>query len=184
MAQFFAVITDKHREFIARQKLYFVATAAPEGRINLSPKGQDTFRVLGPNRVVWLNLTGSGNETAAHLRIAERMTVMFCSFDADPLIVRLFGTARAIHPRDPEWDALIGCFPNSLGARQIIDMQVTQAQSACGFAVPQYEFKGERDLLTDWAKQKGETGVRAYWDTNNRISIDGLQTGIMEGEDS
>lgn len=180
MAKRYAEITVEMQEFIQRQKLFFVATAEAQGRINLSPKGLDGLRVLDPNTVIWLNLTGSGNETAAHLRTAPRMTLMFCAFEGDPLILRLYGEARAVHPRDEEWTAHIGLFGSRPGARQIIVMGVDLAQTSCGFGVPIYEFRGERDALPAWSKRKGEDGLKTYQEQKNTISLDGKPTGIVE----
>ncbi len=140
--------------FIAKQKIFFVATAASEGRVNLSPKGMDTLRVMDRNRVLWLNLTGSGNETAAHIRENPRMTILFCSFEKDPLILRLYGVARTIRPEDPEWDALFAHFDPIPGARQIFDLSIDLVQTSCGFGVPHYSYAGERDTLREWAKKK------------------------------
>lgn len=178
MGKRFDAITDAQREFIAAQKLYFVATAAPEGRVNLSPKGMDSLRVLGENRVIWLNVTGSGNETAAHLLESPRMTLMFAAFEGTPLILRLYGTARAVHPDEDGWAALIAHFPPLPGARQVFDLQVEQVQTSCGMAVPFFDYTGERDALNRWAENKGEDGIRAYWSERNATSLDGKPTGI------
>ncbi len=179
MGQQYTEISEKHTQFIAEQKLFFVATAAAEGRVNLSPKGMDSLRVLGPNRVVWLNVTGSGNETSAHIQQNPRMTLMFCAFDGAPLILRLYGKARVIHPANPEWDALMPHFAALPGARQIFDLTVDLVQASCGLAIPYYHYAGERELLNDWAKAKGPAGLREYWAQKNQVSIDGLATGIL-----
>ena len=133
-------IIPELEEFINEQKMFFVATAMETGRVNLSPKGMDTFRILAANRVIWLNLTGSGNETATHLQHSERITIMFCAFEGKPLILRLYGTAKVYHERDSEWNSLITKFPNHLGSRQIIDIHVDLVQTSCGFAVPFMDF--------------------------------------------
>ena len=172
-------IREDHQEFIAKQKIFFVATAGPEGRINLSPKGNDSFRVLGPNRVMWLNLTGSGNETAAHLLENDRITVMFCAFEGKPLILRLYGTARAYHEYDEAWQEYIDLFPKMTGARQLIDIKVELVQTSCGMSIPYLDFVGERTLLTDWADKRGRDGIREYWEEKNQVSIDGQPTGIF-----
>jgi len=122
MAKKYNKIEKSIHEFILQQKMFFVGTAAPNGHVNVSPKGLDSLRVLNENRVVWLNLTGSGNETAAHLLENDRMTIMFCAVEGKPLILRLYGHALAVHPRDDEWDELSSLFPEHLGARQIFDM--------------------------------------------------------------
>lgn len=180
MGQRYTELTDKLTVFIERQKMFFVGTAASNGRVNVSPKGMDTLRILGPNRVVWLNLTGSGNETAAHLLDTNRMTLMFCAFEGDPLILRLYGQARIFHPRDTEWHELIQLFPPIAGARQIIDLRIDLVQTSCGMAVPFFEFQGEREQLKAWAEKKGSDGIRDYWQQKNQISLDGQPTGILE----
>lgn len=164
--------------FIGEQQLYFVATAAPEARVNLSPKGMDSLRILSPNRVLWLNLTGSGNETAAHLAVDPRITLMWCSFTTRPLILRAYGTGRAVHRGDTDWADLAARLPEQPGARQIVDVAVDLVQSSCGFAVPFMDFREERPVLKSWAEGKGPDGLRDYWDARNRQTIDGLPTGI------
>lgn len=178
MAKQFKSFENDHQAFIAEQPVFFVATTAPEARINLSPKGMDSLRVLDANRLIWLNLTGSGNETAAHLELDSRMTVMWCSFGIRPLILRAYGAARCIHRTDAEWASLSAQFPDIPGARQVFDMAVDLVQTSCGYAVPQLDNPRERPVLRQWAEGKGQTGVSDYWDTRNRTSIDGLPTGI------
>ena len=178
MGKRFTEIGDERREFIERQKMFFVGTAAPEGRVNVSPKGMDALRVLGDTRVVWLNLTGSGNETAAHMVENDRMTLMFCAFEGTPLILRLFGHAKVIHPRDPEWNELFPLFPAIPGARQIFDMHVDLVQESCGMAVPLFHLGEQRDLLELWAERKGEQGLQVFWENRNQESIDGKPTRI------
>lgn len=180
MGQKYSEISTCHRQFIEAQKLFFVATAAGDGRINLSPKGLDTLRVLGPNRVVWLNLTGSGNETAAHLPESDRMTLMFCAFEGDPVVLRLYGHARLFHPRDPEWSGLAALFPSIPGSRQVVDMQVDLVQTSCGFGVPFFEYRGQRGQFEAWAEKKGRDGIEQYWRQKNQVSIDGKPTRILE----
>lgn len=178
MGKQFPEISDRLGAFISEQKMYFVATAARDGRVNVSPKGLDTLRVVGPNRVLWLNLTGSGNETSAHLLDNPRMTVMFCSFDREPVILRLYGTAREVVPGDADWAELYGQFPPRAGARQIYDLAVDLVQTSCGFAVPLMTFDSDRELLDNWAERKGEEGVSQYWQDKNRSSIDGAPTKL------
>lgn len=182
MAKQFDALNDDHRGFIAAQHIFFVGTAAATGRVNVSPKGMDTLRVLGPNRIVWLNLTGSGNETAGHLRAINRMTLMWAGFEKRPLILRAYGTAQVCHVGDAGWDDLAAHFPTLPGARQIYDMAVDLVQTSCGYAVPHFDFAGERDTLKSWAEGKGEDGIRAYWDEKNRTTIDGAPTGIFGAE--
>jgi hypothetical protein len=176
MGTLYERIDDHHRSFIERQRIFFVATAPRNGRLNLSPKGMDTLRVVEPNRVLWLNLTGSGNETAAHLLEDGRMTLMFCTFEGDPLTLRLYGSARAIHEHQPVWTELIGLLPTVPGARQIVDMQVDSLQTSCGIGVPRLDYAGEREQLCQWAEKKGPEGVRRYQREKNRLSIDGKPT--------
>ena len=180
MATQFQAIEATHKEFIERQQMFFVSTAASEGRVNLSPKGMDSFRVLGDNRIAWLNLTGSGNETAAHLLDNNRMTVMFCSFDKQPLILRLYGEAKTVHENHPDWKDLSGLFPSSTAARQVYDMSVDMVQTSCGFGVPRYEYSDQRPTLEKWADKQSRDDVKQYWDKKNRVSLDGLPTGIEE----
>lgn len=173
MGQLHTEISSKLKTFIEAQKIYFVATAAADGRVNVSPKGMDSLRVVDGNRVIWLNITGSGNETAAHISESSRMTLMFCSFDSDPLILRLYGTAREIQPGDAEWQVLYEKFSPIAGARQIFDMQVELVQTSCGFAVPFFDYQGEREKLKEWAEKKGPEGIEQYWRDKNSVSLDG-----------
>ena len=183
MSEKFPAIGEEHRAFIERQKMYFVATAAPEGRVNLSPKGGDSFRVIAPNKVVWLNLTGSGNETAAHVSADSRMTVMFCSFEKTPQILRLYGQAKVHHARGEGWRRWIGLFPEHAGARQVMELDVDLVQTSCGYAVPRYDFLEHRPTLDKWSDRKGAEGIRTYWQEKNRESLDGLPIHIpKEGE--
>ena len=180
----FQELGDDHTEFIQQQKIFFVGTAAADGRVNVSPKGKDALRVLGKNRVAWLNLTGSGNETAAHLIESDRMTLMFCAFEGDPLILRLYGHAKIFHPRDAEWPGLVSLFPTIPGARQIIDLEIDLVQTSCGNGVPNFDFKEERDILTNWAERKGAQGLSEYWENRNQTSIDGKPTRILADSDA
>jgi hypothetical protein len=178
MATRYDEISDRLSEFIAEQHIFFVATAARGGRVNVSPKGLDSLRVLGPNRVVWLNGTGSGNETAAHLLDVNRMTLMFCSFERQPLVLRLFGTATEIQTDQPEWAAHASLFPPILGARQIFDMNVESVITSCGYGVPFMEYTEERTLMKQWAEKKGPDGLDEYHREKNLTSIDGFPTGL------
>ncbi len=180
MAQRAPELSDKLQEFILKQKMFFVATAGSEGRINLSPKGLDTLRILDKNRVVWLNLTGSGNETSVHVQENGRITMMFCAFEGGALILRLYGQARAIHSRNAEWQTLIDLFPPNVGARQIIDVSVDLVQSSCGTGVPLFDYVSDRDQLVRSAEMKGEDGIRAYWRERNQTSLDGKPTHIID----
>lgn len=166
--------------FIAQQKIFFVGTATDSSRVNISPKGMDSLRVLDANRVIWLNVTGSGNETAAHVQTHPRMTIMFAAFDGAPMILRLYGTARVTHYNDTEWDALYSHFPANTGARQIFDMQIDLVQTSCGMSVPFFDYVEEREQLNQWAAKKGENGIRDYWQEKNRFSLDGMPTGMAD----
>lgn len=179
MAKQFTQLNDDHIAFINEQKVFFVGSAGAEGRVNVSPKGMDSLRVLNPNKVIWLNLTGSGNETSAHVRENTRMTIMFCSFDKQPLILRLYGSATAVHPRDRNWSAFYSYFSDNVGARQIFEVDVELVQTSCGFAVPLYEFVAERQTLNNWAEKQGRAGVEEYWRNENRLSIDNKDTGTV-----
>ncbi len=174
-------LTPSQIEFIERQQLFFVATAAPEGRVNMSPKGMDTLRVMGPQRIVWLNLTGSGNETAAHVAANGRMTMMFVSFTDKPLILRAFGSARAIHPRDEDWDDMISMYPTLGGSRQIFDMTIDKTRVSCGTGVPVMEITSTRadTELEPFYAEMSDDALHAYWSKKNTLSIDGFQTGIF-----
>jgi len=179
MSDKFEELTDKHIQFIENQHLFFIGTACAEGFINVSPKGMDSFRVINHSKVVWLNLTGSGNETASHVLEDGRMTVMFCSFDNQPLILRLYGHANVIHPRDKNWKDLITLFPESAGARQLFDLDLDLVQTSCGYAVPLYDLKEERQTLSKWTENKGKEGVMEYWEDNNQTSLNQKKTGIF-----
>ncbi|MBT3348571.1 MAG: pyridoxamine 5'-phosphate oxidase family protein [Thiotrichales bacterium] len=176
MGQLFQELTERHIEFIQAQPLYFVATAPKNGRINLSPKGLDSLRVLDNNRIIWMNLTGSANETAAHLLEDSRMTIMFCSFSQKPLILRCYGSATTIHPDQDRWSEIASNFPDSVGSRQVIDLNIDLIHTSCGFGVPRMELLGERTLLEEWIDKKGSDGIHAYWEEKNSLSLDGKPT--------
>jgi len=180
MARFYPALEARHRAFIAAQKLFFTASGTADSRLNLSPKGMDSLRVLSDRRVAYLDLTGSGNETAAHLKHDGRMTLMWCSFDADPLILRLYGRGRAVRRQDAAWGELRHHFPALPGERQIIVLDIESVQTSCGYAVPMYAYRGERDTLARWAEKKGPVGLLEYWREKNQASIDGLPTGLLE----
>lgn len=179
MGKKFDSITDKHREFIEKQQMFFVGTADRFGRVNVSPKGLDSLRILGPNQLVWLNRTGSGNETAPHVFNHDRMTLMFCSFDESPLILKLYGHAKDFHGKEPEWNHYMELFPADPGARQLFVLDVDLVQASCGFGVPRYDFIEQRSTLTDWSEKKGVEGIRKYWKEHNTLSIDGVGTRIQ-----
>jgi hypothetical protein len=170
-------ITPEIEEFIQAQSIFFVATAplSSDGRVNVSPKGLDCFRVLSPKRVAYLDLTGSGNETAAHVTENGRMTIMFCAFAEKPNILRLYGRGSLVFPGSPQWSALAEKFTMLAGARQIIVCDVDRVQNSCGMAVPIMKFEKHRQELIKWAEKKGPAGVKEYRDKKNRLSIDGIE---------
>ena len=180
MAKFYPALNENLMEFIRAQHIFFTGTAAAEGRINVSPKGLQTLRILDKQRVAYLDLTGSGAETAAHLRADGRLTLMFCSFEDAPLILRLYGKGALVSPDDAQWATLYPLFPPIPGARQIMLLTIESVQTSCGFGVPRLEYSGERNDLVDWANKKGEDGLRQYRADKNHVSIDGLPTGVKD----
>lgn len=177
MAEFFETLDDKHVEMIGKQPVFFTATAAADGRINLSPKGYDAFRVLSPTQVAYLDLAGSGNETHAHLSVDGRITLMFCNFDRPALILRIYGRGTAVLPQDDNWDELVQHFEVFPGTRQIFVIAVESVQTSCGWGIPFMEFERERETLkkahaqlpeADWLKKTADRNT----------SIDGITTRI------
>lgn len=179
MAKFFTELNETLREFIAAQQMFFNASAPNRGRINLSPKGLDTFRILSDQRVAYLDLTGSECETAAHLAENGRLTLMFCSFAEKPLILRLYGQGWVVRPRDAGWPELRALFPPLPGERQIIGLDIESIMTTCGFAVPKYEFQGHRDALTEFTCKMGEQKMEEYRRERNQRSIDGMPTHLF-----
>ena len=183
MAQFFDHIPQALQEFIRRQHVFFTASATADSRINLSPKGSDCMRVLGDKEVVYLDQTGSGNETAAHIRTDGRLTIMFCAFEGAPMILRLYGRGDVLPRGSARYAALLASeFGNDEppGARQMISLRVESVQTSCGFSVPVMNFDHDRDTLKDWARRKGPDGIDAYWRERNVQTIDGIPTGMAE----
>ncbi|MEA5599735.1 pyridoxamine 5'-phosphate oxidase family protein [Nostoc sp. UHCC 0252] len=182
MSKLFDCITDELQDFIAAQHLFFIGSAplSPTGHVNLSPKGLECFRVLSSNRVGYLDLTGSGNETSAHLQENGRITFMFCAFEEPPRILRLYGQGKTILPNSPDWDSLYSLFMPIPGTRQIIVADIERIQTSCGFGVPLYEYQGQRQTLVNWANKKGEEGIREYQQKKNLVSIDGLPTPVSK----
>jgi Pyridoxamine 5'-phosphate oxidase len=176
MAKVFDTIPDDLADFIREQPIFFVASAplSASGHVNLSPKGMDCLRVLTPNRVAYLDLTGSGNETSAHVAENGRITLMWCAFSGPPRILRLFGQGRTALPGSVDWAALRSLFPDYPGARQVILAEIDRVQTSCGFAVPLMDYAGERNALVKYAKTTGEEGLARYRQENNAISMDGL----------
>lgn len=183
MAKEYPSLTPALRDFIARQHIFFAATAAPDARINISPRSTREFRVLGDNEVCWLDLTGSGAETAAHLPIDPRLTIMFCAFDGPPNILRLYGRGEILHRNGPGFARVLqeqfgGAMP--VGARQVVRLDVDLVKTSCGYGVPAFDYRQERAALDNWAAAKGRAGVEDYWREKNVFSMDGLPTGVVE----
>jgi hypothetical protein len=183
MAKVSTSISDQHKAFIEKQKMFFVATSplSLEGHINLSPKGLDSFRVLSPTRVAYMDITGSGNETSAHILENGRITFMFCAFEGPPNILRLYGNGYTVIPGYEEWEELAQNFVLQLSTRQIIVADIDRVQTSCGFGVPLYEYAGERDQAEKWALNKGPEGLEQYRKEKNRLSLDGLPTALFPG---
>ena len=182
MATKYDELQSQQIEFIEKQHLFFVGSAGEAGFVNVSPKGMDSLRILSPRRLIWLNFTGSGNESAAHVLENSRMTILLCSFDQQPLILRIYGKAEVVCPKHKSWPDLLERFPCHSGARQIFDLSINLVQTSCGFAVPFYEFKSDRDTLANWAEKKGPSGIKEYWSEKNMFSLNGRETGIGENQ--
>jgi Pyridoxamine 5'-phosphate oxidase len=180
MGKFNESISTAHAAFIEKQHIFFVATAplSANGRINLSPKGLDCFRVLSQNKVAYMDLISSGNETSAHTLENGRITIMFCSFEDSPNILRLYGKGFAVLPGTEEWKVYAPNFKIYPSTRQIIVADIDLVQTSCGFGVPLYNYEGDRGIHFDWAEKKGEEGLREYVLEKNLKSIDGLPTNL------
>jgi hypothetical protein len=180
MGKFSDSILDQHKEFIGKQKMFFVSTAPlrADGHVNLSPKGLDSFRVLSPTLVAYMDLVGSGNETSAHVTENGRITIMFCAFEGPPNILRLYGEGRTVLPSDKDWSDVSAHFDMELGTRQIIVADIHKVQTSCGFSVPLYEYAGERDVAQKWWDKKGAEGLGEYMKEKNMVSLDGLPARI------
>jgi hypothetical protein len=177
-------IDDSLREFIQNQRIFFVATAPlrPDAHVNLSPKGLDSFRVLGPSEVGYVDYTGSGIETVAHVRENGRLTIMFCAFEGRADILRLYGKGRIVEPQDAEFSRIIGLFKPAAPVRSIVVLTISRITGSCGFGVPLYEYRGNREQLVSWSERKGAEGLRAYQKEKNAASIDGLPGLRWAGE--
>lgn len=187
MGKLFTSIEPAHRAFIEKQHIFFTASAAASGRVNLSPKDVAALRVLTANCVAYLDLTGSGNETAAHLRLDGRLTLMFCAFEGAPLVMRLYGRGRVLGRGSAEYAELLQSAFAGVerpGSRQIVVLDVESVGTSCGYGVPRFDYVGERDTLTRWAEAKGEHELHEYWRRKNTVSIDGFPTGMPESEES
>jgi hypothetical protein len=169
-------LDDALADWIRRQHLFFVATAplAATGHVNCSPKGGDAFRILGPMEVAYQDYTGSGAETAAHLRENGRIVILFCAFEGKPQIARLHGTGQVLTPGHPRFAGLAGLFPTNPGTRAIVHVTVERVSTSCGYAVPLFDYQADRDILDRWAEAKGESGLNEYRAEKNAVSIDQL----------
>jgi hypothetical protein len=183
MGDRFPSLAEKHRVFIRRQRIFFAASAAPAARVNVSPRGTDAFAILDERTVAYLDRTGSGNETAAHLKADGRITIMFCAFDGPPNILRLYGHGEVLRRGSAGYSALLdsafaGAEP--AGARQIVRLDIELVQTSCGYGTPLFDYRGERPSLDNWANAKGEEGLQTYRREKNMVSIDGLPTGWLD----
>lgn len=180
MGKFYESISHDHKQFIGKQHIFFVATAplSTDGRVNVSPKGLDCFRILGDNQVGYMDLISSGNETSAHTLENGRITIMFCSFGEKPMIMRLYGKGFAVLPGSNLWQQYASLFTLYPSTRQLIIADIDLVQTSCGFGVPQFEFTGDRDQHFTWAENKGESGLAEYVQKKNLVSLDGLPTDI------
>jgi hypothetical protein len=179
MAKFFDSLTDALIRFVEKQQMFFVASAPSDGRINLSPKGMDTFRCIDASTVGYLDFTGSGNETSAHILDDGRITIMMCSVEKEALILRMYGRGEIVYPGTPRWEELSSKFDIHAGARQIVICHIDSVQTSCGFGVPRYEFVEHREKLMQWAEKQGPEGLEEYRKTKNATSIDGAPTGLV-----
>lgn len=184
MAKQFSSIDDRLRDFIARQHIFFTASATAGSRVNVSPRETQCLRITSPNTAIYLDRTGSGNETSAHMMADGRLTIMFCAMAGPPMILRLYGQGRIIHRPSAEYRELLhGHYAGDepLGARQIVWLNIDLVQTSCGFGVPLFSYEGERPSLDQWAKAKGPDGIEEYRREKNTLSMDGLPTGLFDG---
>jgi hypothetical protein len=186
MAKQFEALNSDLRDFIQRQNIFFVSSATADSRVNISPREISALRIIDDHSVIYLDRTGSGNETAAHMLADGRLTIMFCSFSGPPQIMRLYGTGTSVGWENPEFEELIskyygGVIP--LGTRQIIRLEFDLVQTSCGYGVPLFDYKGERAAIENWHDNKGPDGIQSYWEQKNLSSMDGLPTGLKLNKD-
>lgn len=180
MAHFFDELNEYMKEFISKQKMFFVSTAPKVGKINLSPKGLESFKIINNHKVLWLNYLGSGNETAAHLLEDNRMTLMFCAFEGDPMILRIYAKVKVIQEKDELWSLYIKEFENQKGARQVFELEIESVNSSCGWGVPLYEYQGEREKLSNYLETSTKEEQIDYMKENNQFSFDGKETKLFK----
>jgi hypothetical protein len=186
MAKQFEALNSDLRDFIQRQNIFFVSSATADSRVNISPREISALRIIDDHSVIYLDRTGSGNETAAHMLADGRLTIMFCSFSGPPQIMRLYGTGTSVGWENPEFEGLISKYYGGvtpLGTRQIIRLEFDLVQTSCGYGVPLFDYKGERAAIENWHDNKGPDGIQSYWEQNNLSSMDGLPTGLKLNKD-
>ena len=186
MAKQFEALNSDLRDFIQRQNIFFVSSATADSRVNISPREISALRIIDDHSVIYLDRTGSGNETAAHMLADGRLTIMFCSFSGPPQIMRLYGTGTSVGWENPEFEDLISKYYGSvtpLGTRQIIRLEFDLVQTSCGYGVPLFDYKGERAAIENWHDNKGPDGIQSYWEQKNLSSMDGLPTGLKLNKD-
>jgi len=186
MAKQFEALNSDLRDFIQRQNIFFVSSATADSRVNISPREILALRIIDDHSVIYLDRTGSGNETAAHMLADGRLTIMFCSFSGPPKIMRLYGTGTSVGWENPEFEDLISKYYGGvtpLGTRQIIRLEFDLVQTSCGYGVPLFDYKGERAAIENWHDNKGPDGIQSYWEQKNLSSMDGLPTGLKLNKD-
>jgi|TARA_B110000259_G_C13851881_1_gene337153 hypothetical protein len=186
MAKQFEALNSDLRDFIQRQNIFFVSSATADSRVNISPREISALRIIDDHSVIYLDRTGSGNETAAHMLADGRLTIMFCSFSGPPQIMRLYGTGTSVGWENPEFEELISKYYGGvtpLGTRQIIRLEFDLVQTSCGYGVPLFDYKGERAAIENWHDNKGPDGIQSYWEQKNLSSMDGLPTGLKLNKD-
>ena len=186
MAKQFEALNPDHRDFIQRQSIFFVSSATAGSRVNISPREISALRIVDDHSVIYLDRTGSGNETAAHMLADGRLTIMFCAFTGPPQIMRLYGTGTSVGWENAEFEDLISQYyggSKPLGTRQIMKLKFDLVQTSCGYGVPLFEYKGDRNAIENWHENKGPDGIQSYWEQKNLSSIDGLPTGLKLNKD-
>ena len=186
MAKQLEALNPDHRDFIQRQSIFFVSSATAGSRVNISPREISALRIVDDNSVIYLDRTGSGNETAAHMLADGRLTIMFCAFTGPPQIMRLYGTGTSVGWENAEFEDLISQYyggSKPLGTRQIMRLKFDLVQTSCGYGVPLFEYKGDRNAIENWHENKGPDGIQSYWEQKNLSSIDGLPTGLKLNKD-
>jgi len=180
MSNFVDELNEDMKEFISKQQMFFVSTAPKDGKINLSPKGLEGLKVISNNKILWLNYFGSGNETAAHLLEDNRMTLMMCSYEGEPLILRIYAKVKVIQEKDNEWESYIREFKDTKGARQVFELLIESVNSSCGWGVPLYEYQGQREKLSNYIENSTKEDHIKYMKKNNQLSFDGKETRLFE----